>query len=445
MTRYDLVLRGRRVVTPRGEVPACVGIRDGRIATVAPGDARLAATDVVELADDEVLLPGLVDCHVHVNDPGRADWEGFESATRAAAAGGITTIIDMPLNSLPPTIDVAALRAKRRAAADHIHVDVGFWGGAVPENLAELPALHAAGVFGFKAFLSPSGVDEFGHLDEDRLAATLDVLAGLDALLLVHAEDPDTLAHAPVPDGRRYADFLASRPDQAEVLAIARVLELTRRHRARSHIVHVSSSAALPLIQAARASGVRISAETCPHYLSFAAEEIPDGATEFKCCPPIRGAANRHGLWRGLRDGTIDCVVSDHSPCPTALKRFDIGDFGLAWGGVASLQLSLPAVWTQARSRGHTLPEVVRWMAGRPAELIGASRKGRIEVGCDGDFAVFAPEDTFVVDTRLLHHRNPVSAYQGRTLAGVVRRTWLRGRPVTGDRPDGTFLTRGGQ
>jgi len=437
----ELVLRARRAVTDVGTGAFSVGVRDGRIAAVEPGRS-LDGERVVELGDDVVLLPGLVDTHVHVNDPGRAEWEGFATATRAAAAGGVTTIVDMPLNSLPPTVGPDALAVKHAAARGRVHVDVGFWGGAIPGNGGHLAALHAAGVFGFKCFLLHSGVDEFPPLDDAELEADLRILAGLGALMIVHAEDAGTIGSAPPADGARYADFLASRPREAENRAIERVVELARRTGARVHVLHLSSSDALPLIARARAEGVAVTVETCPHYLSFAAEEIRDGATQFKCCPPIRESGNRELLWRGLADGVIDCVVSDHSPCTPELKRLDTGDFGAAWGGIAGLQVGLPAVWTGAAARGHDLADVVRWMAQRPAELAGLTRKGRIAPGCDADFCVFAPDEEVVVDAARLQHRNPVSAYHGSALRGVVRQTWLRGAVVTGDDPRGELVER---
>jgi allantoinase len=427
------------MITPDGERPGAVGIRDGVIVAV---EDELDGPVFVDLADDEVLLPGLVDTHVHVNDPGRSEWEGFATATRAAAAGGVTTIVDMPLNSVPPTVDVAALDIKKATAFGHTHVDVGFWGGAVPGNLPELRALHNAGVFGFKAFLLPSGVEEFGHLSTGELAAALATLRDLDALMIVHAEDPVLIEFAPDAHGRAYQDFLASRPKDAEHRAISTVIDLARRHHARVHVLHLSSAHALDMIAAARRDGVAVTVETCPHYLTLTAEEIPDGATEFKCCPPIREAANQDLLWQGLVDGVIDCVVSDHSPCTPDLKRFDTGDFGQAWGGIAGLQLGLPVMWTAARKRGVPLTDVVRWMSSAPAELAGLTAKGAIAPGRDADLCVLAPNEEFTVDAAKLFHRNAVSAYHGRTLTGVVRRTWLRGREVTGEAPHGKLLER---
>jgi allantoinase len=440
---FDLVFKARRVITSAGESARAVGVNDGRVVAVEPYDTELDGTRVERLDDDVVLLPGLVDTHVHVNDPGRSEWEGFETATRAAAAGGVTTIIDMPLNSIPPTVDVAALEVKRKTASGRVHTDVGFWGGIVPGNVDQLRGLHDAGVFGFKCFLLHSGVDEFPHVQPEELLEALRQLRTFDGLTIVHAEDAETIDHAPGAHGERYQDFLASRPRGAENVAVAHVIEAARRTSARVHVLHLSSSDALPLIASARRDGVAVTTETCPHYLTFAAEEIADGATQFKCCPPIREAANRELLWSGLADGTIDCVVSDHSPCTPELKRFDTGDFGVAWGGVASLQLGLPAVWTQARQRGHELTDVVRWMAGNPAAQAGLKRKGHIAPGHDADFCVFAPDEAFVVDRTKLHHRNPVTPYHGRPLAGVVKQTWLRGEEITGDEPHGELLSRG--
>lgn len=440
----DLMIRANRIMTEAGEISGCVVVRDGAVVAVEPSGSLATADTVVELHDDEVLLPGVVDSHVHVNDPGRSAWEGFTSATRAAAAGGVTTIVDMPLNSLPPTVDVAALKVKRKTAEPQAYVDVGFWGGAVPGNVSELRPLHDAGVFGFKCFLLHSGVDEFAPLSADQLESAAREIASFDGLLIVHAEDSQAIDAAPTASGRSYGDFLRSRPRGAENLAVAQVVEVSRQTGCRVHILHVSSAETLPVIASARAEGIAITAETCPHYLSFSAEEIPDGATTFKCCPPIREADNREQLWDGLGNGTIDAVVTDHSPSTPDLKRLDDGDFGAAWGGIASLQLGLSAVWTQARRRGYGLADVTRWMCQGPARLTGLSAKGRIAAGYDADFCVFAPDDTFTVDPRLLEHKNPITAYAGHPLTGAVRATWLRGQRVDlHAEPRGRLMSRG--
>jgi allantoinase len=430
----DLVVHAQRALVAGQFRPAFIGIRAGQIAAIS---ASSIEGPLVELAADEVLLPGIVDTHVHVNEPGRTEWEGFASATAAAAAGGVTTIIDMPLNSIPATTTADALRIKRAVAVDQVRVDTGFWGGAVPENLGALQQLHDAGVFGFKAFLAPSGVDEFGHLDASQLEAALDEIAALDSVLIVHAEDPGVLDQNANAGGTDYHAFVQSRPDEAEVTAIGRVIAGVRRTGARAHILHLSSAAALDELRAARAEGLPITVETCPHYLTIAEEQIPDGATQFKCCPPIRDDANRDALWQALLDGDIDIVVTDHSPATVELKTRGGGDFQLAWGGIAGLQLGLSAVWTEASKRGIPLERVVAWMARGPADFAGLPTKGRIEVGADADLVAFAPDTLFTVDAERLLHKNPVSAYDGRELRGVVRRTWLRGGA-----PSGVLLDR---
>jgi allantoinase len=440
----DTVFRAPRVITVVGESARSIGIRDGRIVAIEPLDAPLEAHRVIELGDDVVLMPGLVDTHVHINEPGRTEWEGFETATRAAAAGGVTTVIDMPLNSIPPTTTVEALEIKRKCAEGAVFVDTGFWGGAVPGNLEDLRPLHDAGVFGFKCFLLHSGVDEFQPLSSAELEQYLGVLQDFGALMIVHAENSQAIDRAPAADGERYRRFLASRPRGAENMAIAEVIEAARYTRARAHILHLSSSDALPMLASAKRDGVLITVETCPHYLSFASESIPDGATQFKCCPPIRESANRELLWQGLKDGVIDFIVSDHSPSTPELKRFDIGDFGVAWGGISSLQLGLRAVWSQARTHGFTLVDVAEWMSARTANLAGLDRKGRIALGYDADLCLFAPDEAAVVAAAALEHRHPITPYEGMALAGVVRETWLAGEPIDLDAPArGRLLRRG--
>lgn len=378
--------------------------------------------------DDAVLLPGLVDSHVHVNEPGRTEWEGFRSATLAAAAGGVTTIVDMPLNSLPPTTTAAALAVKRAAAAPSAYIDVGFWGGAVPENLGALEPLHDEGVYGFKCFLSPSGVPEFGHLDRAELAAAMDEIAALGSRLIVHAEDPAHL-HADGAIGRDYAAFLASRPAASEASAIETVIAEARRSGARAHILHLSDAGSLSAIGRAKAEGVALTVETCPHYLTIAAEEIPPGSPEFKCCPPIRDAANRDRLWEGIVDGTVDAIVSDHSPSTLDLKRTGGGDFGLAWGGISGLQVGLSAVWTEARRRGIPLETLLPLFTTGPARVAGLSA-GVIEPGAPAHLTVFGADDPYPIRAAELLHKNPITAYENRVLRGRIRRTWLHGRSV---------------
>ena len=447
MTPLDLVVHAPRAVGDRGEGAVTVTVRDGVVQAVGPLDRAVPGAEVVELGADVVLLPGLVDTHVHVNEPGRTEWEGFATATRAAAAGGVTTLVDMPLNSLPPTLDPAALAVKRAAAEGQCRVDVGFWGGAVPGNLGRLRPLLDAGVMGVKCFLPDSGVAEFPALGDAGLLRAAEEVAAADGLLLVHAEDPGVLAAAPPAGGPSYDVFLASRPAAAEDSAIARVVDAARRTGARVHDVHLSSASALPAVAAAKADGVRLTVETCPHYLVLRAEDVPDGATPYKCCPPVRDDANRDALWRGLADRTIDLVVSDHSPCTADLKALDTGDFGSAWGGISSLQLGLPLVWTEARRRGHDLADVVRWMAAAPAALVGLTTKGVLREGAAADLVAFAPDDEQVVDHARLQHRNPVSPYAGARLTGVVRATWLAGRRADPDSDDdvprGRLLARG--
>jgi allantoinase len=443
---FDLIIHAERALLPDGTDSVKIGVADGTIAAIARGGQDLdtaasAGATIIEVGADQVLLPGLVDSHVHVNDPGRAEWEGFASATRAAAAGGVTTIVDMPLNSLPPTVSVAALNAKREVAGPKAFVDVGFWGGAIPGNTADLRPLHEAGVYGFKCFLEDSGVEEFPPLEPDEMAADMAEIAAFDGMLIVHAEDHAVMAEAPKNSGPKFADFLATRPREAENVAIARVIDAARATGARAHILHLSSADSLDQIAAAKAEGIKLTVETCPHYLVFTAEEIPDGATTHKCCPPIREESNREALWQGLIDGTIDCIVSDHSPSTAELKLLDTGDFGAAWGGISSLQLGLSLVWTEAAKRGIDLAEVVRWMSAAPAAVARVANKGAIAEGNDADFAVFAPDEEWTVHATDLYHRNQISAYDSRAVRGRVVQTLLRGAPVDFETPTGHLLT----
>src|SRR5881296_1703728 len=432
MVRADLVVLSTRVVTPEGTAPAALAISDGVITALHDHGAAPDAPRRLDVGD-AVLLPGVVDTHVHVNEPGRTEWEGFETATRAAAAGGVTTIVDMPLNSIPVTTTPPALELKARAAAGHATIDYAFWGGVVPGNIDQLAPLARAGVRGFKCFLVPSGVDEFPPVAELQLRPAMTTLAGLGLPLLVHAELPGPIARAAASRGgdpRRYGSYLASRPRAAELEAVDLMLRLCRETGCRVHIVHVSAADTLDRLRNARRAGLAVTAETCPHYLTFAAEEILDGATAWKCTPPIRERENREQLWQGLADGTLDLVASDHSPAPPALKCLETGDFVRAWGGVASLELALAVTWTGARARGRDLADLARWLAEAPARLAGLSRKGRLALGCHADLIVFDPEASFTVVPDRLRQRHPVTPYAGMVLKGVVRQTLVRGTRV---------------
>jgi allantoinase len=424
----------RRIVTPDGIRPGAILVSDGKVSSVVPADqvpSRATAYDF----GDAAILPGLVDSHVHINDPGRTEWEGFETATRAAAAGGYTTLVDMPLNCLPPTATVAALETKRVAAQRRCRVDWLAWGGVVRDNQADIEALAAAGVPGFKCFLVHPGIDGFTMVSESELRAALPHVVSTGLPLLVHAELPGPIDEATQrlcdADWTHYSTYLRSRPEEAELAAIRLLLSLCREYKFRLHIVHLSASSALAELSAARVEGLPVSVETCPHYLHFCAEEIRDGATLCKCAPPIRSRENRDKLWQGLRDGIIDLVATDHSPCPPTMKRLDEGNFKTAWGGIASLSVALSLMWTEAGQRNFTLSDLARWMAEQPARLAGCGvRKGRIAKGCDADFVIFEPEREFVVTKDRLHYRHPMSPYMGETLLGVVKATYLRGQLV---------------
>jgi allantoinase len=423
----------RRVVTPEKVRPAAILVEGEQIREVVDPDQVPPHAEVHDVGD-AAILPGLVDSHVHINDPGRADWEGFETATRAAAAGGYTLLVDMPLNCLPPTVTVAGLQAKRAAAQGRCWIDWAAWGGVVADNQNEIEALAGAGVAGFKCFLIHPGIDGFTMVTEPQLRAALAHVARSGLPLLVHAELPGPIDAASAKlggsDWRCYSTYLQSRPDEAEIAAIRLLLSLCREYKFRLHIVHLATSLAFAELRAARAAGLPVSVETCPHYLHLAAETIPDGATLAKCAPPIRSRDNREQLWQGLRDRTIDFVVTDHSPCPPAMKRLNEGNFKTAWGGIASLSLALPLMWTEASQRGFTLHDIARWMAEGPAKLAGCTRKGKIAADHDADFVVFDSDAKFTVTEDRLHYRHKISPYLGEELRGVVKATYLRGAAV---------------
>jgi allantoinase len=425
-----LVVRGKSVIRPGASGPASIHIRDGIITAIQPFDSVPAGAELVD-AGDCVVMPGLVDTHVHLNDPGREHWEGFDTGTRAAAAGGVTTLIDMPLNSIPPTTTVAGLAEKLAAAGNHCWVDIGFWGGVVPGNADQIVPLLAEGVLGFKCFLVPSGVEEFPHVSEEDLRTVLPQIAANHSVMLVHAELPGPIEPVLADNSRRsYGSYLASRPRAAENEAIDLLIRLSKQYRAHVHIVHLSSADVTPALRTARAEGVPITVETCPHYLLFAAEEICDGATQFKCSPPIRENENREKLWGALSEGVIDFVTTDHSPCPVGLKCIESGDFFAAWGGITSLQLGLSAVWTEARRRGYSLERIAQWLSARPARMAGLQdRKGTVAEGRDADLVFFQP-DADIEWPRVLHHRHKLTPYEGQPLCGLVERTILRGKTV---------------
>jgi allantoinase len=451
MEKPDLIIRSRRVVISETLSPASVHIRNGIIVALGEWNEVPAQTPLSD-AGDAVVMPGLVDAHVHVNEPGRTDWEGFATATRAAAAGGVTTLVDMPLNSIPPTTTQAGFAEKIAAAQGQCRIDVAFWGGVIPGNTHELKPLLDAGVRGFKCFLIHSGVDEFPHVTESNLLEAMPELAALGSVLLVHAEVPEPIETAAEEltggNPQDYQTFLKSRPRASENEAVALMVRLCRETGARVHIVHHSSADVLPLLKAAKAEGLPLTVETCPHYLTFAAEEIPDGATYFKCCPPVRERENREKLWDALADGTIDMIVSDHSPCTPNLKLTETGDFLEAWGGIAALQFSLPAIWTQLQKRGFGLRELTRWMSAAPAKLAGLDkRKGRLAVGCDADIVIFQPEKEFKVVPEIIEFKNKLTPYSGMNLRGVVEATYVRGTKVyeSGQfpvQPIGVLLTK---
>ncbi|MBS1149613.1 MAG: Allantoinase [Myxococcaceae bacterium] len=450
MAEPTSIVRGRRVLLPTGLAPASLHLAGGKIVAVAAYDALAPGVKVHE-ADDALVTPGVVDSHVHLNEPGRTEWEGFATASQAAAAGGITTVVDMPLNCIPATTTRPNAELKREALRDQAHVDIAFWGGVIPGNEGELAGLKQFGIHGAKCFLCPSGVDEFPCVTRADLDRAMPVLRDLGVTLLVHAELPGPCDAASAQltgaDPRAYATYLASRPKAAEDEAIALIIELCRKHRCPAHIVHLSSASAIPLLKAAQDEGVPITAETCLHYLTFTAEQIAAGATHFKCAPPIREAANREALWKGLESGVISMVVSDHSPCTPQLKKLDTGDFLEAWGGIASLQLGLSVLWTLASARGHSIEQLFQWNALHPARLAGLQdRKGQLAQGFDADLVIWDEREQFEVKAQAILHRHKLTPYAGQRLSGVVQQTWVGGTLAYHSqhgvsRPHGRFLS----
>jgi allantoinase len=451
MSAPDLVIRSRRVAGTASIGPASVHIRNGRVERVGEFDDVPEGGPVID-AGNSVVMPGIVDSHVHINEPGRTEWEGFDTATRAAAAGGVTTLVDMPLNSIPPTTTVNNLLTKAEAAEGRLWVDVGLWGGAVSGNAKDLRPMIAEGALGFKCFLIESGVPEFSHVTAAELEEAMLELRGTAAPLLVHAELPgpidDVKPELEGEDPTSYSTYVRSRPKSAEDRAIELLYTLCRSIRAATHVVHLSSSGALETMRRAMDEGLPMTAETTPHYLHFEAETVPRGATQYKCAPPIRDRENKEALWAALREGLIKMVVSDHSPCPPAMKRIEEGRFDEAWGGISSLEVALPVTWTEARSRGRSLDDLVEWMCRAPARLAGLDRrKGSLAPGFDADITVWSPEAPFSVDPARLHHRHKLTPYAGEVLHGTVEMTFLRGQLVYDKRghqskPTGRWIKR---
>ncbi|WP_017446468.1 allantoinase AllB [Gayadomonas joobiniege] len=437
MTQSIIQLKSQQVILPHGARPASILIQDGTIISLQDYDYEDQKVSQIYDYQDAAILPGLVDSHVHVNEPGRTDWEGFDTATHAAAAGGITTVIDMPLNCIPVTINAAAFAEKLAVLDDKLFIDTGFWGGATADNFVELPELLNNGVFGVKSFTIYSGLEEFKAVNRDQLLNSMRVVAKQGLPHLIHAElEPEGTKTASI--GKSYQSFLKTRPADWETNAIAMVIEimqiLTKEGlKPHAHIVHLSAASALPIIRSARASGLNLTVETCPHYLVLHAEAIPDGEASYKCCPPIREQDNQALLWQALKDGDIDCIVSDHSPCTPQLKNIDSGDLESAWGGISGLQFGLSLIWTEARHKGFSLLEITKLMAEKPADLLGLTHKGRIEIGAQADFCIFAPDQGYTINEHCIHHKHKVSPYIGRKVDGVIKATWLAGRPIYAD------------
>lgn len=444
-----LIVKAQRIVLPDSIVSGCLVVKNGKIVGIESGDGAIPRSSGAKVIDagNLVVMPGVVDSHVHVNEPGRTEWEGFMTATQAAAAGGITTIVDMPLNSIPPTTTLEGFHTKLNCARDQCWIDVAFWGGVIPGNQAEIKPMVNAGIKGFKCFLVHSGVDEFPSVTENDVRLAMQQMQGTDAVFLFHAEVE--LAQGPIipkEDPSKYSTFLESRPEDMENQAIELVIELCREYRVPCHIVHLSSASALPMIRKARADGVPLTIETTHHYLSLTAEDVPEGATQYKCCPPVRDSKNQDSLWDALKSGDIDLVISDHSPCTVDLKRLEEGDFMAAWGGISGLQYGLSIFWSNARSRGFTLHDVVRVLCEEPAKLSRLNhRKGKITLGMDADLVLWDPDECFVVDQKNTRHKNKVTPYHNMTLRGVIHKTILRGnliyeRDRVCDKPTGQLL-----
>jgi len=424
----DFAIASQKVLTLEGEKPAAILIKGEKILDVVSIE-NIPENCPTEDMGNNVIMPGLVDAHVHINEPGRTDWEGFETATKAAAAGGITTIVDMPLNCIPVTTTVDALNQKIIATKDQLWIDCGFYGGLIPDNIQDLESLADAGVLGFKAFLSPSGIDEFPNISEKHLREALHILAKKGIPVLVHAELENGATSSE--ENKTYKYFQESRPKSWENNAIKLLIQLCREFNVHIHIVHLSSADILPEIAQTRKDGFPLTVETCPHYLHFSSERISDGDTRFKCAPPIWNGENRENLWAGLEEGIINFITSDHSPCTPELKNLEAGNFEKAWGGISSLQFALPVIWTECKQRGYSLEQLINWMSKQPAKFIGKDQqKGQISPGFDADLVCWNPDKKYIIKKEVIHHKNKLTPYEGESLYGVVNATFLRGQKV---------------
>ena len=424
----NFAIISQRVLTPKGERPAAILIQEEKIMDVV-SISEISSDCPVEDMKNDVVMPGLVDTHVHINEPGRTDWEGFETATKAAAAGGITTLVDMPLNCIPVTTTVDALNQKIAATKNQLWVDCGFYGGLIPDNLQDIESLADAGVLGFKAFLSHSGIDEFPNINEKHLREALPIFANKGIPVLVHAELENGATQSE--DHSTYKSFQDSRPKSWENNAVKLLIQLSKEFDARIHIVHLSSADILAEIAQTRNDGYPISVETCPHYLHFSSEHISDGDTRFKCAPPIWESDNKEKLWLGLENGLINFITSDHSPCTAELKNLEVGDFEKAWGGISSIQFTLPVIWTECKTRGYSMDQLINWMSKQPAKFIGKDQqKGQISPGFDADLVCWNPDKKYIIQKEAIHHKNKLTPYEGESLYGVVNATFLRGQKV---------------
>ena len=424
----DFAIASQKVLTLEGEKPAAILIKGEKILDVVSIE-NIPENCPTEEMGNNMIMPGLVDAHVHINEPGRTDWEGFETATKAAAAGGITTIVDMPLNCIPVTTTVDALNQKIIATKDQLWIDCGFYGGLIPDNNQDLESLADAGVLGFKAFLSPSGIDEFPNISEKHLREALHILAKKGIPVLVHAELENGATSSE--ENKTYKYFQESRPKSWENNAIKLLIQLCREFNVHIHIVHLSSADILPEIAQTRKDGFPLTVETCPHYLHFSSERISDGDTRFKCAPPIWNGENRENLWAGLEEGIINFITSDHSPCTPELKNLEAGNFEKAWGGISSIQFALPVIWTECKQRGYSLEQLINWMSKQPAKFIGKDQqKGQISPGFDADLVCWNPDKKYIIKKEAIHHKNKLTPYEGESLYGVVNATFLRGQKV---------------